>query len=100
MTLSPFILGLPIYLVGFNYIVLSHAFWVLSRLFFSLVIGYSYSQVFILQFYSSEIKALEPIQFVKGEPQVQVLEFRNNTKNYNDIKYNIYSTYNYNERKN
>ena len=55
MTLSPFILGLPIYLVGFNYIVLSHAFWVLSRLFFSLVIGYSYKQVFILQFYSSEI---------------------------------------------
>ena len=55
MTLSPFIFGLPIYLVGFNYIVLSHAFWVLSRLFFSLVIGYSYNQVFILQFYSSEI---------------------------------------------
>ena len=38
------------------------------------------------QFYSSEIKALEPIQFVKGEPQVQVLEFRNNTKNYNANK--------------
>ena len=38
------------------------------------------------QFYSSEIKALEPLQFAKGEPQIQVLEFRTNDKNYNTNK--------------
>ena len=38
------------------------------------------------QFYSSEIKSLEPLSFGKGEPHIEILEFRSGGKNYNTAK--------------
>ena len=38
------------------------------------------------QFYSSEIKSLDPLIFNKGEPQIQILEFRSDGKNYNTTR--------------
>ena len=38
------------------------------------------------QFYSSEIKSLEPLAFNKGEPHIEVLEFRSAGKNYNTAR--------------
>ena len=38
------------------------------------------------QFYSSEIKSLDPLIFNKAEPQIQILEFRSDGKNYNTTR--------------
>lgn len=38
------------------------------------------------QFYSSEIKALDPLKLKKGEPRIQILEFRSDGKNYNTTR--------------
>jgi hypothetical protein len=38
------------------------------------------------QFYSSEIKSLDPLIFNKSEPQIQILEFRSDGKNYNTTR--------------
>ena len=38
------------------------------------------------QFYSSEIKTLEPMTFNKGEPHIEILEFRSDGKHYNTAR--------------
>ena len=38
------------------------------------------------QFYSSEIKALEPMEFKKGEPHIEILEFRSDDKRCNTAR--------------